>query len=92
MRTGKLIKGGEPDLFNVAVHIINDWQRGKLPFFVAPPKQETDDDDNVNEEEQDDAPLEVRTYTIHIGWKRSLDHIIKSNLALNGLHCAISPI
>jgi hypothetical protein len=50
VRTGKLIKGGEPDLFNVAVHIINDWQRGKLPYFVPPPKLETDDDDNVDEE------------------------------------------
>lgn len=47
-RNGKLRKGGEPDLNSVAVSVINDWQRGKLPFFVAPPK--ADDDD-----EQDDG-------------------------------------
>jgi nuclear GTP-binding protein len=26
-RTGKLLKGGEPDINNVAVSVINDWQR-----------------------------------------------------------------
>lgn len=36
-RTGKLSKGGEPDINIVARMILNDWQRGKLPFFVAPP-------------------------------------------------------
>ena len=35
-RTGKLLKGGEPDNNAVARMILNDWQRGKLPFFVAP--------------------------------------------------------
>jgi nuclear GTP-binding protein len=39
-RTGKLLKGGEPDYNGVAVCIINDWQRGKLPFFVPPPTAE----------------------------------------------------
>lgn len=35
-RTGKLLKGAEPDLNAVARMVLNDWQRGKLPFFVAP--------------------------------------------------------
>jgi nuclear GTP-binding protein len=39
-RTGRLLKAGEPDFNGVAVHIINDWQRGKLPFFVPPPTAE----------------------------------------------------
>merc|ERR1711871_1085444 len=30
-RNGKLRKGGEPDIKNVSVSLINDWQRGKLP-------------------------------------------------------------
>ena len=30
-RNGKLVKGGEPDVNSVAVSVINDWQRGKLP-------------------------------------------------------------
>ncbi|XP_046657196.1 nucleolar GTP-binding protein 2-like [Daphnia pulicaria] len=35
-RTGRLLKGGEPDNNAVARMVLNDWQRGKLPFFVAP--------------------------------------------------------
>jgi len=33
---GKLLKGGEPDINTVAKMILNDWQRGKIPFFVPP--------------------------------------------------------
>ncbi|XP_067000782.1 uncharacterized protein Ns2 [Anabrus simplex] len=36
-RTGKLLKGGEPDIVAVARMVLNDWQRGKLPFYVPPP-------------------------------------------------------
>lgn len=32
---GWLLKGGEPDKNAVARMVLNDWQRGKLPFFVA---------------------------------------------------------
>ncbi|XP_034952186.1 nucleolar GTP-binding protein 2 [Chelonus insularis] len=35
-RSGKLLKKGEPDIGVVARMVLNDWQRGKLPFFVAP--------------------------------------------------------
>lgn len=35
-RSGKLHKGGEPDIGSVAKMVLNDWQRGKLPFYVAP--------------------------------------------------------
>jgi nuclear GTP-binding protein len=48
-RNGKLRKGGEPDLNSVAVSVINDWQRGKLPYFVAPPRS-----DDAGEEEGDE--------------------------------------
>uniref|UniRef100_T1IWK6 Nucleolar GTP-binding protein 2 n=1 Tax=Strigamia maritima TaxID=126957 RepID=T1IWK6_STRMM len=36
-RTGKLLKGAEPDVPTVAKMVLNDWQRGKLPYFVKPP-------------------------------------------------------
>ncbi|RMX49486.1 hypothetical protein pdam_00023599 [Pocillopora damicornis] len=39
-RTGKLLKGGEADVNTVAKMILNDFQRGKLPYFVAPPNKE----------------------------------------------------
>lgn len=41
-RTGKLLKLGEPDINAVARMVLNDWQRGKLPFFVPPPNLEGD--------------------------------------------------
>ncbi|KAL4657572.1 nucleolar GTP-binding protein 2 [Arapaima gigas] len=43
-RTGKLLKGGEPDLSTVAKMVLNDWQRGRIPFFVKPPVTETDEE------------------------------------------------
>eukprot|EP01038_Epipyxis_sp_PR26KG_P009595 gene9595-12923_t len=33
IQQGKLMKGGEPDLKHVARSMINDFQRGKLPYF-----------------------------------------------------------
>uniref|UniRef100_A0A671W998 Nucleolar GTP-binding protein 2 n=1 Tax=Sparus aurata TaxID=8175 RepID=A0A671W998_SPAAU len=42
MRTGKLLKGGEPDLSTVSKMVLNDWQRGRIPFFVKPPGPEGD--------------------------------------------------
>lgn len=36
-RSGKLLKKGEPDIHIVARMVLNDWQRGKLPFYVPPP-------------------------------------------------------
>ena len=35
--SGKLLKGGEPDLNTAAKMVLYDWQRGKIPFFSLPP-------------------------------------------------------
>ena len=40
LKTGKLLKGGEPDLNNISKQMIVDWQRGNIPYFVPPPKTE----------------------------------------------------
>lgn len=37
-RTGKLIKGGEADLGSVAKMVLNDWLRGKIPYYTPPPE------------------------------------------------------
>lgn len=37
-RTGKLLKGGIPDINTVAKMVLNDWQRGRLPYYVKPDK------------------------------------------------------
>ncbi|KAG9001322.1 GTPase required for pre-60S ribosomal subunit nuclear export and maturation [Tulasnella sp. 427] len=34
---GRLLKGGEPDRETVAKMVLNDWIRGKIPYFVRPP-------------------------------------------------------
>lgn len=41
-KSGKLLKGGQPDISTVAKMVLNDWQRGKIPFFVKPPENEKD--------------------------------------------------
>ncbi|TIB85241.1 NGP1NT-domain-containing protein [Wallemia mellicola] len=41
-RTGKLLRGGEPDQNAAAKMVLNDWIRGKIPFFTAPPGIDAD--------------------------------------------------
>lgn len=38
VRTGKLLKGGEADTVNAAKIVLNDWVRGRIPYFVPPPQ------------------------------------------------------
>lgn len=40
---GRLLKGGEPDISTVAKMVLNDWIRGRLPFYVAPPPKSAAD-------------------------------------------------
>lgn len=44
VRMGKLLKGGEPDIETVARVVIQDWQKGRLPYFVPPPNAEKSDE------------------------------------------------
>ncbi|CAJ1956918.1 unnamed protein product [Sphenostylis stenocarpa] len=54
--SGKLLKGGEPDLMTGAKMVLHDWQRGRIPFFVPPPRQdEASEEPNVNGVDIDDA-------------------------------------
>ena len=36
-KAGRLLRGGEPDLDGVAKMVLNDFLRGKLPWFTPPP-------------------------------------------------------
>ncbi|CAO1628446.1 unnamed protein product [Sympodiomycopsis kandeliae] len=40
-RYGKLLKGGEADQETIAKMVLNDWIRGKIPFYVSPPETAT---------------------------------------------------
>lgn len=51
MKTGKLLKGGDPNISIVARMVLNDWQRGKLPYYTAPagfeiPKSKLEEEKN----------------------------------------------
>jgi nuclear GTP-binding protein len=39
-KSGKLLKGGESDVDTVAKSVVNDFLRGRLPWFVPPPARE----------------------------------------------------
>ncbi|XP_057690909.1 nucleolar GTP-binding protein 2 [Corythoichthys intestinalis] len=56
-RSGKLLKGGEPDLPTVSKMVLNDWQRGRIPFFVKPPGPEGDQEE----------PLPVKAAPAEVG-------------------------
>ena len=43
-RCGRLLKGGDPCLRSAAIMLINDYQRGRLPHYVAPPDLKEDED------------------------------------------------
>lgn len=40
VKSGRLLKGGEADESSVARKIIEDFIRGKLPWFLEPPQDE----------------------------------------------------
>ncbi|KAL8742014.1 MAG: hypothetical protein Q9190_005448 [Brigantiaea leucoxantha] len=41
-KSGRLLKGGEADVDGVAKMVLNDFLRGKVPWFTPAPKQEDD--------------------------------------------------
>jgi len=45
IRSGRLRKGGEPCLRSAAIMMILDFQRGRLPHYVAPPELKEDEPD-----------------------------------------------
>lgn len=36
-KTGKLLKGGIPDITAVSKIVLHDWLRGRIPYYVLPP-------------------------------------------------------
>ncbi|KAK3719557.1 GTPase required for pre-60S ribosomal subunit nuclear export and maturation [Vermiconidia calcicola] len=54
---GRLLKGGEADLDGVAKMVLNDFLRGKIPWFVPPPA--TEGTAKVGEDDEGGAKEEV---------------------------------
>ncbi|KPM37440.1 Nucleolar GTP-binding protein 2 [Neonectria ditissima] len=44
---GRLLRGGEPDLDGVAKMVLNDFMRGKIPWFTPAPPADVNDDEKV---------------------------------------------
>jgi nuclear GTP-binding protein len=42
-KTGRLLKGGEPDLDGIAKLVLNDFMRGRIPWFTPAPVAEGED-------------------------------------------------
>jgi nuclear GTP-binding protein len=52
-KMGRLLKGGEADLDGAAKQVLNDWIRGKLPWFTPPPyKPEGEESGPINEKRE----------------------------------------
>ncbi|XP_078423091.1 nucleolar GTP-binding protein 2 isoform X1 [Cetorhinus maximus] len=78
-RMGKLLKGGEPDIQTVAKMVLNDWQRGRIPFFVKPPNAEVNsqllDTLKVNKE-----PNQVKTSSEEVNVESEPEKTEKPNV------------
>ncbi|EDW32097.1 GL10621 [Drosophila persimilis] len=68
-KSGKLLKGGEPDVTVTSRMVLNDWQRGKLPFYVPPegfatPKSQEDkvSEEAAGDDANSDAKSEAPTF------------------------------
>lgn len=59
-RMGKLLKGGEPDFNTVAKMILNDWQRGKIPYFVPPPGHDSSEFIKLKNEENEEMAAKIK--------------------------------
>lgn len=62
-KSGKLLKRGEPDINTAGRMVLNDFQRGKLPWFIPPasemPGDDAEEDENAvaeSESAQKDQP------------------------------------
>ncbi|KAJ3312634.1 GTPase required for pre-60S ribosomal subunit nuclear export and maturation [Boothiomyces sp. JEL0838] len=56
IKSGKLLKGGEPDILSISKMVLNDWVRGRIPFYTLPPT-----DTKIEEpEERQKGPREVQ--------------------------------
>ncbi|SCU92531.1 LAME_0F00364g1_1 [Lachancea meyersii CBS 8951] len=48
-KMGRLLKGGEPDESGVSKQVLNDFNRGKIPWFVTPPEKDAKDQDSAGQ-------------------------------------------
>lgn len=69
---GRLLKGGEADLDGVAKMVLNDFLRGKIPWFSPPPATERKDSSSNIGESKEESRDEMLGFT-HKKRKRELE-------------------
>ncbi|KAM5179509.1 nucleolar GTP-binding protein 2 [Mantella aurantiaca] len=100
-KTGKLLKGGEPDKQTVSKMVLNDWQRGRIPFFVKPPNAEqppealkisktTSTQNVVNDEKSDNESTVSDAEESALSEKREIKEIL-SNVRQNFGKISVAP-
>merc|ERR1712070_394636 len=70
-KAGRLLKGGEPCIRSAAITVINDFQRGRLPHYVAPPE--------LKEDEQKSEPSNENSGSIETE-VQDLDNVGEENM------------
>ncbi|KAI9482246.1 GTPase required for pre-60S ribosomal subunit nuclear export and maturation [Coemansia sp. RSA 989] len=88
--TGKLKKGGEPDLHVVSKMVINDWLRGRLPHYRAPPeyseplpKSAADETDTAAEEQAAATADQEDANMAESGDEEKASHVTLASLNVN---------
>jgi nuclear GTP-binding protein len=74
LKCGRLLKGGEPCLRSAAIMLINDFQRGRLPHYVAPPELK---DDEEKEEKNKKTAETAQIEGVNLD-KQNLDDVARS--------------
>lgn len=53
-KSGRLLKGGQADVETAAKMVLQDWIRGKIPFFIRPPENVFGTSKKASEQDQED--------------------------------------
>lgn len=57
---GRLLKGGEPDVDGVAKMVLNDFMRGRIPWFIPAPVDEGETDAQKTDQPSTEEPSKKR--------------------------------
>lgn len=55
VKFGRLLKQNEPDIQNISIKLLNDWQRGNLPHYTLPPETKEKESGEEKEGEEKEA-------------------------------------
>ncbi|KDR85512.1 hypothetical protein GALMADRAFT_366213 [Galerina marginata CBS 339.88] len=82
-KKGRLLKHGEPDLDSVAKIILNDWVRGRIPFFVPPPERSEELNEAEARIKKRDLKGKVKSSNVEVpGVKQNLKSMVQKNTFL----------